>query len=1054
MKEQFHPIESTLETGVTVIEASAGTGKTTAICAIVLRLIAQEEIPVERILVTTYTELVTAELRGRIRNSIAQALACATGQEGNFASFVAPIVEKTSDKNALRQRLTFALHNFDEAPIFTIHGFCARVLADSAFESGALFDCELVTDQSRLWEEIADDYWRTQLYPADALTSALVRDRLKPADFVALLEQMANNPRIRVLPEPRNLRPLGKKIAALPDDAPEREELTREFLVGLQANFCAWAGEEMRRRKIRRREQSFDDLLTQLDDALRSERGAALRQSLRTRFEVALIDEFQDTDPVQYSIFSQIYGGSRARVFYVGDPKQAIYGFRGADVFTYLKAARQARSYTLGKNWRSEAKLIEAVSAIFHQRDDAFVIPGIELPAIAGGNEADEEPFAFEGQSDQPLRFWISPKGDGERVEAAVAAEIARLLSGSATIGERVVDPRDIAVLVTANYQPAKIRDALTRFRIGSVVYTTASVFESGEAEELLRILRAVAAPGEERKLRAALATEILGESGQSLEILSRDEAAWERMLERFAQYHSTWRDKSFVAMMRQLLVDEGVRIRLLRYRDGERRLTNLLHLIELTHSACCDHRFGMDGLVAWLETQIFARTAEDKEEYELRLESDDAAVRIVTVHKSKGLQFGITFCPYIRKELRLRDFMKFHQGDELVLDLERTHQEEHKTEQLAELARELYVGLTRARHRSYAVWQERQTRSKAALAWMTSNARALEPFIARGEPDVGAALKTRFASSGAIAVEDLPDRAAPELAMSKTDEATFEPRTFHGRIDQSWGISSYSNLISGQTREPETPDDDSTEAAIETEPLLVAEGIHAFPGGTRAGTCLHKILEQIDYHDRAPLRLVVAQRLAQFHIRGFDDVVTETIERVLTTPLPDEQFALADVGLRLVELEFTFPMERVTPARLQKLFRTTEFPEVIGDLQFEPRRGFMKGFIDLVFQHGGKFYFADWKSNWLGPDASFYTRENLADVMSENFYTLQLSIYALALHRYLQQRLRDYDYERNFGGAFYIFLRGVDNTSRGIFDWRPPFPFIEKLDRLFHGNA
>src|SRR5437870_5986775 len=357
MKPEFNAAQSPLEKGFTVIEASAGTGKTTTISAIVLRLLAEQGIPIEQILVTTYTELATAELRGRIRETIADALA------QTRLPFVAEIVERVTDRKQFERSLKLALQSFDEAPIFTIHGFCARVLADRAFESGVPFEAELVTDQSRFLHEVVDDFWRAHFYTDDSIMAGVLRERLTPARLVELLNQLTNNPTLRVSPPSENRAALEKKITELcraGADPEEFTELAGRFVVSLQAEFCEWARGEFPPRKSDRRVQSFDDMLTRLDEALRGERGKQLRKSLRERFNVALVDEFQDTDPVQYSIFSQIYGGSDRSVFFIGDPKQAIYGFRGADVFTYLEAAKVAnRRYTLGRNWRSEAKRSE-----------------------------------------------------------------------------------------------------------------------------------------------------------------------------------------------------------------------------------------------------------------------------------------------------------------------------------------------------------------------------------------------------------------------------------------------------------------------------------------------------------------------------------------------------------------------------------------------------------------------------------------------------------------------------------------------------------------------
>ena len=1057
MKPEFDACLTPLERGFTAIEASAGTGKTTTICAIVLRLIAEHRIPVEKVLVTTYTELATAELRRRLREMIVDALHCARGATAS-QPFVGAIVEKVGDRTELARRLELARHNFDEAPIFTIHGFCARVLAERAFESGVLFGTELTTDQSNFLHELADDFWRVHSYRNDPIVAKVIRDLIKPEQLTELLEQLTNNPMLRVIPPPEDLSTLKQKIGeswAKRDDEEEIAELAKRLVISLQSHFCRWARAELPRRKRERRVQSFDDMLTQLDEALRDQRGEQLRNNLCERFPVALIDEFQDTDPVQYSIFSQIYGDSDGPVFLIGDPKQAIYGFRGADVFTYLRAAELAnRRYTLAKNWRSEAKLVEGIGAIFGRRDPAFVIPGIDLVPVKAAGMADAEPLTLGEQRDQPLRLWIASADDRNLRANAVAGEIAHLLASNAKIGNERIKPRDIAVLVTNNSQPAAIQRALADFQISSVVYSAANVFKSLEATELMRVLLAVAQPTREVIVRAALATEVLGFDVTALQHLSGDEAQWEEILNRFANYQAEWRDRGFVEMMRAFIVHEKVRVRLLGLPDGERRLTNLLHLIELLHAACAQNRLGIDGLLGWFGRQI-SDASQAREEYELRLESDDDAVRIVTIHKSKGLEYPVTFYPFARKEpwRGREEFLTFHDGDELVLDLAESAESKQirGREELAESIRQLYVGFTRARHRSYVIWHETRQRSKSALAWLFSDETSADAFLKSGASDTSTILRSTFTGSDTIAVENLHPREMNAVVPAGSDRFNVEPRVFNGRIDRTWGIASFSSFVSGKAREPETPDYDSTETLIETEPLAPAQGIHAFPGGTRAGTCLHKILEEIDFSDRAEWPFLISQRLKQFHIDGFDEVVFDTIARIQQTPLGPGTFTLAQASAPLHELEFTFPINLTTPEQLQELFETS-FPKAIGDLKFFPAKGYMKGFVDLVFEYRGKFYFADWKSNWLGPDASFYTSENLTQAMADNFYLLQLSIYALALHRYLARRLMTYDYEKNFGGAFYIFLRGNESESRGIYYERPSLAIMEKLDWILHG--
>jgi exodeoxyribonuclease V beta subunit len=578
----------------------------------------------------------------------------------------------------------------------------------------------------------------------------------------------------------------------------------------------------------------------------------------------------------------------------------------------------------------------------------------------------------------------------------------------------------------------------------------------------LLRILLAVSKPTYERVVRAALATETLGFGASVLDNLSGDETQWEATLNRFAEYHLLWRDHGFVQMMRALLIGEKVRSRLLSWRDGDRRLTNVLHLVEILHTACIENRFGIDGLIKWLARQV-SGAGEGRDQYELRLESDEDAVRIVTIHKCKGLEYRVTFYPFLRKEpwSGAKEFLKYHEGDKLVLDLEGSREFMRRREELAEMVRQLYVGLTRAQHRSYLVWQEISRKSKSAVSWLFSDEPSAEAFLdGQGESATSAKVRAAFAGSDAIAVEELPERGEEIFARPGATESLLAARVFNKDIDSSWRIASFTSLVSGRMEEPGTPDYDAVESEIQVveEPVLPAEGIHAFPGGMRAGTCLHLILEELDFTDLSQLRPLVTRKLADFHFENFDDVVCDMLEKTLRIPLGEDGFKLSEVSRasRLSELEFTFPITALTTSRLRKVFQIDQLPLAIDRLQFAPANGFMKGFIDLVFERADRFYFVDWKSNWLGTDASSYVPQNVTAEMTRNFYNLQLSIYTVALHRYLEQRLAGYDYDKKFGGAFYIFLRGIDprKPSNGIFFARPPDKFVQQLNDVFHGNA
>ncbi|HEY2801674.1 MAG TPA: exodeoxyribonuclease V subunit beta [Chthoniobacterales bacterium] len=1123
-REPFDLLGTEIGAGTMLIEASAGTGKTFTISFLVLRLLLERpERTIDRILVTTFTELATAELRGRIRELLRKAIAAFRSDKSDD-KLLAGLLRKHRKDHAAISRLEAALINFDEAPIYTIHGFCQRVLAERAFESGTLFDAELVTNQSDLLREIVHDFWRTHFYEGDRFTVLLaLKNKITPDKLSADLEELIRHPTLRVLPEKtRSLGALGrdlsstlaelrrswakeeKKLRELFTNAawaknnsakPEKMlpllqalgdclreggtveqlaclesfattkirkdvragreepqspvfnlcdrllELESEFRVALQAEFFSYARTQLQERKLLRNVLSYDDLLTRLDAALAASGGDELAKSIREKYQAALIDEFQDTDPVQYSIFSRIYEGSSAPVALIGDPKQAIYAFRGADVFTYMKAAAAAgREFTLTTNWRSESGLIEAVNSLF-DREKPFLLEEIKFDRVSPSPQADDNVLRIDGKQERPLQLWLAEKEDD--LAEVVASEVVRLLTSGATVGEEPLEPRHLAVLASTNAQAAQVQDALRKRRVPSVLYSSANIFTTHEAAELRDVLAAVAQPSYEKFVRAALATDALGRTGNDLDAFTHDEIAWESELLRFQTYHQIWRDRGFIQMLRRLSSEQSVRRRLLSFPDGERRLTNFLHLAEILHTACVEHRLGMNGLLKWLGQQMEGKGFADREEHELRLESDEKAVRIITVHKSKGLEFDVVFCPFVWHVGKTRNAFHDPSADNrLTLDLSdpNAQKERREEEARAEQLRQFYVAVTRAKHRCAMLWRPPgRGDDKSAPAYLLGNPAALPPEIL---------------SSKQIEIAPLPE-ASETIWPSPRNETTAapEPRQFDGAIDRSWGIASFTRLVSG--RETDLLDEGPT-LEPGTEEVPEAEGIHAFPRGIHAGTCLHEIIEQVDFANLTAMPEIGQRRLRAYGIEGFDDVVSGNVRQLASLPLvaSDEAFTLSKVPneSRIAELEFSFPVHRLTTSKLAEAFALKELPLQIERLQFQPVNGFMNGFIDLTFEHGGRFYFADWKSNWLGLTTAAYRPGTIAAEMQRNFYTLQLCLYSVALHRYLRLRKPGYDFDRHFGGAFYIFLRGIDpaRPQNGVHFERLSRAFLEKLNSIF----
>lgn len=1170
---------------LTVIEASAGTGKTHTITQLYVRLLLERELTVDRLLVVTYTKAATQELRARLRKLLGDVRAVLAGQVVDDA-LANDLAARVPDRERAALLLEQAVASFDDAAIFTIHAFCQRVLADSAFESGAPFEVELVADQSELLQEVVDDFWRAHVATASpAFVEYLLLDKRKftPDALCDLLRAHVGRPDLLVRPddspvavveaeaafrdacavarplwiadrpaiaaafaspalngsrypaakvEPRLVRmdewlsaddpPMSRfkdfelfaatsleKATKVRQPVPRHafftacdtiqqtaEALTVAYAArkaSLKARLLRDGATQLAARKRDRRLQSYDDLLQHLRAALDDDRrGARLALAVRERWEAALIDEFQDTDPTQYHIVRRIWGGTDTPVVLVGDPKQAIYSFRGADVFTYLVARREAAEpRTLAVNWRTDAALLEGVEALFRRGPRPFLIPDIEFQPVSAAPRVRDQ-LVVDGDDGPPLRLWWMADPDGDRLtkgEArhraarATAAEIARLLrgasAGTARLGTRPLAGADIAVLVRTHREGRLVRSALSDRGIASVQHALDSVFHTDEAAELERILLAAATPGDAARVRAALATDILGVPADRLLALADDEPAWEREVEDFHRWHDEWTTRGFARMFRALLFGREVPARLLAHPDGERRLTNLLHQGELLQAESARRGGGMDGLLEWLQTRR-RETQFDADEQQLRLESDDQLVKIVTIHKSKGLEYPIVFCPFLwdgHLQASKATELTFHDAagaGRATLDLGSpsfaADRAQAEREELAERLRLAYVALTRAQHRCVVVAGPVNELGTSPLGWLLH---APEDAALEGPPKaVGKAIEKR---DGAVLYGEaaaLAARAPAAIALGglPADDVTLRvgeapsttvltPRRLERPVPPAWRVTSFSALVAA--REAERPDYDALPAADVVVPAAPGDDIAGFPRGARAGRCLHAIFERVDFTraDPAELPRVTAAALVE-HGFGLEwsGTVQSMVERVLATGLDvDGSVRLAAVprDRRFDELEFTHTLAPLDVVGLRGIlaahgYGSEPFAAAVAALDFPLVHGFMKGFIDCVFQAGGRWYVIDYKSNWLGATADDYAAARLPAAIARDSYFLQYLIYTVVVHRYLRVRLADYDYDRDFGGVFYLFLRGIGpsrGAANGVFADRPSRALVEALD-------
>jgi exodeoxyribonuclease V beta subunit len=1185
--------------GPHMIEASAGTGKTWTITGLYTRLVIEHGLRVPEILVVTFTEAATAELRDRIRGRLAEVLESFEGDEA-LDPFCQTLLDQHRERSPeIIRRLQRAIASLDEAAIHTIHAFCQRVLVQSAFESGADFGMEILSDIGPVLDEIAADFWREQVYPADSTyTEYLLKSKASPEEWLRVVYGHLGQPLLHTVALPplpdsqalaaalphaltryqqlwlenaASIRPMLLEMSAkkeLKQTSYKPEQLEKVFLLiddhiasngGWQdidskelgklsssklASGTAKTGTppshaffdaveelaglisdlsgicqlkekhalaELRRRcdselpeRLARRQQlSFNDLLLRVWQGLQD--GDRLATAIRRRYKAALIDEFQDTDGIQYDIFSHVFSDGNTPLFLVGDPKQAIYSFRGADIHAYHQAEKLVEAKeSLDTNQRSVPHLVTAVNTLFLRPKEAFVDPHVSFTAVYAATKARPElHIAGEDGISAPFRFQLLPepeqvsekgvqiswsKETANSLAAQItAAEIEKLLSGVARMSgaglDKAISGGDIAVLVPDRFRAKTMQDALSARGIASVLRVRDSVWESQEARDLYSVLAAIAEPANQGLLRAALISTLLGSNAAAL--LRLEISGWDNISDAFAHWKKTWQAQGFIPMFREWLEYQGldgrnVAQRLLSLVDGERRLTNLLQLAELlqAHKAT-----GIEQHLAWFSRQ--SRNAGD--EALLRLESDEDRVRIVTLHASKGLEYPIVFCPFLwdgRLLGRQSKSVRFHADKQAWLDLGSEDLDQHKAlgqrEAFEEKLRLLYVGLTRARNRCYVVWGNvglKDNRgytisdglAQSALAWLLHPVKSEtdDPLEAQKEQLKSYDHQTLLADISQLcidqpavfAIQDAP-KGRLGLKAEPSEPLLFKP--YHGKtLYPTWRVASFSGLTSSQRHHAmEGPDHDSQSSAPE---ISTERSIFSFPereaAATVAGTCLHAILEEWDWQNIDALNLEVSRQLERHGIPPhWLEVVSQMVQNTVGAALDGKALRLRDipVSARVAEMEFTYAVGHCKSASLiaalQHSSLPTEFKQAAQQLDFFHINGFLRGFIDLVFEYQGAYYVLDYKSNWLGNSISDY--HQLIPAMAQHHYYLQYLIYSAAVRRFLHQRLPHFS-DDQFGGVYYLFMRGMgaQNGQNGVYFNRPSMELLDQIEAALMGD-
>ena len=1185
--------------GRQVIEASAGTGKTWTLAALYVRLVlghgrdAPPLLP-PQILVMTFTDAATAELRERIRTRLQEAAHA-------FDVYARGGSLEAEDAFTRQLRLDIAPEHWatcalqlhlaadwmDEAAIYTLHSWSRRMLAQHALSSGHLFEQTHLEDAARLQLELAQDYWRQWFYPLPADTLGLLRPLIgeEPRGWLRVLRRQwqlwERTPQTHADPidSPHDLAQAlqqwqadcaqhahtaraswsdavwqavqatrikgaradyyAKWIATLQQwvsqsavlpDAATRKVLERFTLDALQAK--AWEaaqahaffahlqtyiealerepdvharlvahaahhiGQAYAQAKQQRAAFDFQDLLQQLYAALDDDARASgtLAQTIRTQYPVALIDEFQDTDPWQYGSLDRIYAHDAVQACHalilIGDPKQAIYRFRGADLSTYLRARDEALRldphalHTLEGNHRCSAPLLRAIEHVFTRSAHPFHVQAQDearIDYVRVQPRAQVDPWPVD--HGRAMTVWHLPMHDGKPLSQAAywqpmadvfASHMVDLLQAG------LAQPGDMAVLVRQHQQAQAIQTALRARGVASVyVSDRSSVYDTPEAMDLWRVLRALASPRDLFAVRAAVASQLWGWSMPQVQSSLEDPDQWEALLTQCHQWHQRWQQHGVLPMLYHWMHEARIAQRLLSQPDGQRRLSHVLHLGELLQHASMGLQ-GTQALVRWLHTRIdeqrqgMAHTS--AQEQTTRLETDAQCVQVITYHKSKGLEYPLVFLPFMGS-------FSYKQDDEDEPDAT-----------VEEDVRLIYVALTRAKR---ALWLgvaetpndiHSEGEPRSALSHLLQR-------HARG--DLLSQLHTLWGDCPDIGIAPAPDAHTrlyqPHAPASLSQDALTPSRTSHS----TWWTASFSTLTRGLVSQ--APEDESVLDALHDAALDEAhahdemqpawDGEHdasadlattdppaawqSFSAGARYGTLLHDLLQWQAEHGwpladpdaptsvQAQWARVWQLKAEWLQLNAADLALLQPwLQRIIQTPIPlagqAPPLRLQDVRADQMwaEMAFHFPLAACDTEALDRLIGQHLLPEHARPaLQARSLQGMMTGFMDLVLAHptpdGTRYWVMDYKSNKLPS----YDDAQLTQAVLDKRYEVQYTLYILALHRLLRVRLHDYDYDTHIGGAVYVFLRGIDAPNAGTHSMRPSRALIEALDALFAGN-
>ncbi len=1162
---KHHPI-----TGISLIEASAGTGKTYTITHLYVRCLLETDYKVKQLLVVTFTNAATQELKGRIRELIFDVwnyLSNLDIKNSQFDELFSSYRQNTKAIFSLQE----ALINFDEAAIYSIHGFSQRVLNIFPVETNSLLQQHIIPDEKELEKSAIRDFWRKSFVNTDIETLQWILDQWNHPDnllndvrpllaFEDTVQQVKEKLETDQLTKKINLKwnslcllwsndhdkisnfllqsnALNRKMVQLPtvkkllealkllfsntipyqlpqkwplitrtklnsclkknmtdeniqlklfEEAEELSQLHHRWVKSKKLDILISATNSVHNsvndNKTNAQNISFNDLIKQLSEVIIPENISFINKVINL-YPLAMVDEFQDTDNNQYHIFKTLYQSAselNSTLILIGDPKQAIYSFRGADVFTYQKAKLTTdKHYTLETNYRSTSDYISLVNELFSRNENAFIFDQLIEFSSSKANLKSPKFITENKQSAAPLVSWIQPYTE-KPVSKSQATEffadqctneISLLLKNkSILLDGNPVTARDLTILVKTGRQASLMKNKLAAQGISSALILRDSVFATDQAREISLLLEVLIEPSNIRRLCGLLSTDLFAWNAKQIFQLQQDNEQLILLLEQFKEYQSQWLKKGILSMFFKLMEDQHTLQKSMSGMDGERQLTNWIHIVELLQQQS-SRQASFSQVLHWLIQQREQATdATNNEEHQLRLESDSNLVRIVTIHKSKGLQYPIVFMPFmwdVKSSKNQPHSYSYHDatGNKKVMILSEEERDRWHQENLAEEIRLFYVAITRAIYRCYLGWGNIKGAGSSAIAHCLfndkiKNEKYPQDILISQEAELVQPFKALNQNTENITLCLIKD-INQEINQKSIDEDKAETiilsaKIFQRKIKQQWGISSYSQIATtGFSEVTDRPDYDAVKVKeIQNEIPVDIEILDRFNffKGAKAGNFLHDLLEHQPFDQPVNTKLFL-QKCNEY---GFDNkwlpCLEQWIAEVLSSDLGGFQLRQLKSNNKICEMEFYMSSKNLHAESLNTLLHQYGYSRADQSFAFSTINGFLKGFIDLVFEVKGQYFIADYKSNFLGHSYADYDQYCCNEAMHDHHYHLQYLLYSLALHRFLKQRIKKYNYNKHFGGVYYLFLRGMSTTTRnGIYFHKPEQKIIQQLDDLFN---